>query len=89
MSKSILQCPKSLGRMSLPNFLFYYWASNIRPILHWLYEYPGADTLSWIAIESAAYLPSSLAALVYAPLSFPCDKFTKNPLVRSTLKIWK
>lgn len=87
--KSLLQRPKSLGGMSLPNFQCYYWASNIRPILHWLYEDPGADALSWIAIESASCLPSSLAALVYAPLSFPCENFIKNSLVRSTIKIWK
>jgi len=89
MSKSLLQHPKSLGGMSLPNFQCYYWASNIHPILHWLYEDPGADAVSWVAIEYASCLPSSLAALVYAPLSFPGDKFTKNLLVRSTLKIWK
>ncbi len=87
--ESILQHPKSLGEKSLHNFKFYYWASNIRLILHWLYEDPGADALSCIAIEFASCLSSSLAALVYAPLFFPCDKCTKNPLVRSTLKIWK
>ncbi len=35
MSKIVLQRPKSLGGMPLPNFQFYYWASNIHPILHW------------------------------------------------------
>lgn len=89
MSRSLLERPKPFGGMSLPNFQCYYWASNIRPILHWLYEDPGADALSWLMIESNSCLPSSLAALVYAPLSFPCSKFTGNLLVRSTLRIWK
>ncbi len=45
MSKSVLRHPKSLGGRSLPYFQFYYWASIIRTILHWLYEDPGADPL--------------------------------------------
>lgn len=40
-------------------------------------------------IAPALCFPSSLAALVYAPLSCPSDEFTKNVLVRSTFKIWK
>lgn len=74
LSPHLYGMAKPLGGMSLPNFQCYYWASNIDPILHWLYEDPGADSLSWVAVESTSCLSSSLAALVYAPLSFPCDK---------------
>ena len=63
IARSILQHPKCLGGMAAPDFLAYYWASNIRPIVHWLYEDPGADAPSWCALESLSCLPSSLPAL--------------------------
>lgn len=74
--------------MALPNFQFYYWACNIRPMLHWLYEDPGADALSWQSIESKSYKQSSLTALVYAPLSSSYTAYTTNLLVKTSLKIW-
>lgn len=75
--------------MSLPNFQLYYWAANIRPIIHWLYEDPGADAPSWCALEERSCSPSSLAALVHSSLAADSTPFTKNLLVRATLKIWK
>lgn len=85
--KSLLTQPKRLGGMSLPDFQLYYWACNIRPMLHWLYEDPGADALSWQYIESQSCKPSSLAALVYSPLSSKTNH-TTNLLVKTSMKIW-
>ena len=34
IKKEILQKPKQLGSLALANFLLYYWAANIRTILH-------------------------------------------------------
>lgn len=36
LHKPYLQRPKLLGRMALPKFRFYYWASNIRILKYWL-----------------------------------------------------
>ena len=40
-------------------------------------------------MEDASYHPSSLAALVCAPLASHCPSYIKNPIVLSFLKIWK
>ena len=74
--------------MALPDFQSYYWACNIRPMLHWLYEDPSADAHSWLAIESKSFKQSSLAALLYAPLSSSYTAHTTNLLVKPSLKIW-
>ena len=71
--------------MALPDLQSYHWAYNIRPMLHWLYEDPGADSLSWHFIESKSCKQSSLAALVYAPLSSSYIAHTTNLLVKTSL----
>lgn len=89
LSRAYLQRPKVFGGMALPNFQLYYWAANIRPILHWLYEDPGADAPSWYTLEAKSCAPSSLSALIYAPLASDTAPYARNILVRTTLKIWK
>ena len=86
--KSLLTRPKCSGGMALPDIQSYYWACNIRPMLHWLYEDPGADALSWQSIEFKSCKQSSLAAFVYAPLSSSYTAHTKDLLVKTSLKIW-
>lgn len=86
--KNILQRPKCLGGLAAPNFLAYYWASNIRIVVHWLYEDPGADAPSWYILESLSCQPSSLPVLVYSSISASLTEFTKNKVVKSTLRIW-
>ena len=44
LSGAYLQRPEMLGGMALPNFQLYYWAANIGPIFHCLYEDLGVDT---------------------------------------------
>ena len=74
--------------MAAPDFLAYYWAVNIRAIVHWLYEDPGADAPSWYTLESSSCLTSSLSALVYGPVIASAADCTKNKVVKSTIKIW-
>lgn len=75
--------------MALPNFQLYYWAANIRPILHWLYEDAGADAPSWCNLEARSCAPSSLSALVHASMASDTAPYTNNILVKTTLRIWK
>lgn len=35
IGKSFLQKPKCQGGMALPNFLFYYWVTNIQKVVYW------------------------------------------------------
>lgn len=78
IARNIPQHPKCLEGMAAPDFLAYYWASNIRPIMHWLYEDPGADAPSWYTLKSSSCRLSSLPALVYSSVSTSSAGFTRN-----------
>lgn len=41
INKAVLQFPKKLGGLALPNFSQYYWAFNINTLRHWLKAPPG------------------------------------------------
>lgn len=85
---SILQKPRVAGGLALPNFLFYYWAANIRSILFWTKK---DDTVPpWVTIENSSTGPVSLVSLLCTklPLAKPISSFTLNPLVIHSLKIW-
>lgn len=88
IARSILQHPKCLGGIAAPDFVAYYWASNIRPIVHWLYEDPGADEPSWYVLEFLSRLASSLSAMVYSSIFESPTACIRNKIVGSTLKIW-
>ena len=50
IKRSALQRPKKLAGLAPPNFIYYYWACNIKTMLHWI----GWDRLSgcearWLA----------------------------------------
>lgn len=79
-----LQRPKSVGGMGLPNFKFYYWASNIIMMPHWLQKRP----LLWLSIENACCHPSSLPAMLLSALPTVDPNSLSNPVVSHSLKIW-
>lgn len=81
---NILQRPRSIGGLSLPSFIHYYWAANIQKILYWLHS---PDT-NWCILEEQTCRQSSLRALIYSSLPLRPSRFTSNPIVLSTLKIW-
>lgn len=60
--KKILQLPRNLGGMSLPNFMYYYWAANSRAVLYWLSEDVGMP--SWVILEKGSIRSSSPIACV-------------------------
>ena len=84
---SILQKPRKTGGMALPNFLFYYWAANIRAVSYW--KENDSTSHTWVSMEensTQVMLISLLCARL--PLSQPVSSFTSNPLVIHSLKIW-
>ena len=85
---NILQRPRRAGGLALPNFLFYYWAANIKAILFWRER--DDTTLPWVNMENASTGPVSLISLLCAklPLLRPVSSFSLNPLVIHSLKIW-
>lgn len=70
--------------LALPSFIHYYWAANLQKILLRL-RAPDTD---WCTLEAHSCHSSSLPALVYSSLPTKWSRFTSNPLVLSTLRIW-
>lgn len=61
------------------NFLCYYWAANVRSILHWccLNDQPPL----WLQIEEASCGSSSLMSLLCLPLTLPSAPYSNNVIV--------
>lgn len=84
VKKGLLHRGRDVGGLALPSFIHYYWATNFQKILFWLHL-PDTD---WCVFEAQSCHSSSLPALVYSSLPTNMSRFTSNPVVLSTLKIW-
>lgn len=73
-----------MGGLALPSFIHYYWAANVQKILYWLHS----PTTNWCVLEEQSCQHSSLRALIYSSLPSKPSRFSSNPIVLSTLKIW-
>uniref|UniRef100_A0A3B5RAA6 Reverse transcriptase domain-containing protein n=1 Tax=Xiphophorus maculatus TaxID=8083 RepID=A0A3B5RAA6_XIPMA len=82
-----LQRPKRLGGMALPNFRYYYWASNIRLFRYWL-QSDSPSSPAWLVMEANSVKPVSLAALLHSPLQSSTKPYTSNKLVDASLRLW-
>ena len=72
--------------MALPNFLYYYWAANMQPILHWMRA--DDNSPAWCLMESSSCAPACLSALIASiPVSVRL-KTGSSMIVNSTLCIW-
>ncbi len=81
--KSILQKPRHLVGLALPNFLFYYWAANMRSMLHWNNSNNLDSHPAWLNIENA-----SLNTLLCFQITLSPLKYSDNIIVKYSLKIW-
>lgn len=88
MRKQYLQRPKLLGGMALPNFRFYHWAANIRIFKYRLQYEAFEPPLTWLVIESNSAKPVSLKALLHSPIHSSTSPYTKNVIVKTSLRIW-
>ena len=88
LRRQYLQRPKPLGGLALPNLRFYYWAANIRVCKYWL-QYEAFDSPpTWLLMEVNSVKPVSLSALVYSPIQSSTSPYTKNRIVKTSLRIW-
>lgn len=88
--KNMLQRHHRNGGFSLPNFQYYYWAANIRNLLHWK-EFPDLNTApKWLQLENLSCNSSSLSALLSSklPLLDPISKYSSNPIIKHSFRIW-
>ena len=88
IKRSALQRPKKLAELALPNFIYYYWTSNMNTMLHWI----GWDRLSgceaWVQMECASR-SFELGNILCAPSPPPQSQFCANPiLVCHSTRIW-
>lgn len=84
VSRSLLQQCKLSGGLALPNFLYYYWAANVKKLPFWLC----APDVPWCHLEAHSLTSTSLPALICSSPQSSLSRFTSNPIVLSTLKIW-
>lgn len=72
-----------MGGMALPNFLYYYWAVNIRVLLYWMDNNNDNTDSEWLNLEEASINSTSLKALLCSKLPFtqPISNLTSNPVV--------
>ena len=87
INRSALQRPKKLAGLALPNFIYFYWACNIKTMLHWI----GLDRLSgceaWVQMECASS-SFDLGSILYAPSPPLQSQFWANPVVCHSTRIW-
>ncbi len=75
--------------MALPNFLLYYWASNIQKIIYWLSSVDPQNTPLWVQGEQSC-TNFKLSSLVCSSLPLVGNNYisSPNPVLTHTLKIW-
>lgn len=88
LRKEHLQKSKQEGGLALPNFQYYYWASNLCSMSFWAYCDTGNEMLKWVELEKRSCGDLSLSALIGAAIPLPHNLVIKNPIVRTTNKIY-
>jgi len=88
LRKQHLQRPRPLGKLALPNFRFYCWVTNIRILKYWL-QYEAFDPHpAWLVMEVGSAKLVTLKALVHSPIHSSTFPYTKNVIVKTSLRIW-
>ena len=73
------------GGLQIPNFLWYYWAAQIRAAMYWFMD---NASVPWVTIERATTSPLPLNLYLYADSLKNLLKTTHNPFVKNTIKVW-
>ena len=71
-------------RRTRPNFLLYYWASNVQKVIMWANSGADVEPPAWVKLES---FKRQLHSLGTAPLPLHSGSFD-NPVVAHILNIW-
>lgn len=86
LCKAHLQRPRGRGGMFLPNFRFYYWATDIRCLVLWLHSDLQPNSPTWTCLEANSSRGISLPAILGAALPL-LPGSTGNVVVRSSLRV--
>ena len=89
IKKIYLERPKSEGGLGLPNFLHYYWASNISKLAYWVTSFSDKNGPAWAMMELSSHASISPISLLTAPLATQINRKTfSNPVVSNSIRIW-
>lgn len=83
----MLQLPKVLDVLALPNFLHYYWSCNIHKLLYWINNTAYEEWPAWLHMEFA-FSKHSIHSLVCSQFPLTVSNFTSNPVVAHSVIIW-
>ena len=72
---------------ALPNFIHYYWACNIKAMLHWMKEVEPGNGEAWVQLEQACS-PLNLRPILCAQSPPSLPQFSSNPVVYHSVRIW-
>ena len=82
---SLLYLPYDRGGLQVPNFLWYYWAAQIKAIMHWFSNEPKN---SWVEIENYITSPLPLKLYLFSDSLKNLLKNTHNPFVKNSIIVW-
>lgn len=90
ISKQHLQKPKECGGLSLPCFLYYYWAANVRTLVYWQLENLDStnEIPSWLAIEQSLASKTSLQAILFSSPRPMSSRKGEHFILSNCQKIW-
>lgn len=88
INKTYLQGSRKIGGLALPNFLHYYWSSNITKLPIWLSTFKSGEGPTWATMELHSSLPISPVSLISSNLPMNTQSCAKNPVVHNTIRIW-
>ncbi|XP_055494220.1 uncharacterized protein LOC129698878 isoform X1 [Leucoraja erinacea] len=78
---------KEVGGLSLPNFIYYYWAVHIKNIMYWLDS--STQQLEWIRMEKEECYPHDIGTNLLSPIKLNSIIYKKNPIIHNIIRIWK
>ena len=79
-----LQLAKTDGGLALPNFKYYFWAAQLKPLTTWIED---DESTRWLKIEKHLCTQAQLAALPFSGHNINTDAM--SVWSRFTIKIWK
>ena len=82
---SLLYLPYERGGLKLPNLQWYYWAAQLSTASCWFSLVPPR---SWVSIEQCTTSHLPLNSYLYSAKLKELKKFTHNPFVNNTIKVW-
>lgn len=83
--RSLLEMPRSMGGLGLPNFTFYYWSANVAKLIYWISAFEHKRGPSWALLE---VFPTSSISLLCSSLPIKTINNIKNPVIKDSLRIW-